>query len=72
MANDFTSSTPTRSTPTQRRIDPVWFPIGGVLLILVVAALFAVLASGRARHHYDQNSVPAKEAPSRPGATLPD
>ena len=61
------------ATPNEahgRSISGAWYKIGAILLLVVLAVLFVVLASSRAWHEWYQSAPPAGSVPGEPGPII--
>ena len=51
--------------------NPVWLRLGAVLLILILGALYFVLASARSRHGWLERQPPLGNPPANPAPVVP-
>jgi len=58
------------NTTPKPSISPVWYGIGAVLFLVVLAVLFFTLASATLRHRLSDEPPPAGSVPSEPGPAV--
>lgn len=64
-------NTSPNATSSGGRLFPVWFKIGAVLFIAVLAMLFFFFATASLRRERYHQVVPAGAAPAEPGPVVP-
>lgn len=65
-----TTSNTTPKTSPSRSPSPVWYKLGGILLLFVLIVLFYVFASSRSRHELNDKALPAGSVPGQPGPEI--
>jgi hypothetical protein len=59
------------NTTPKRPLSPVWYKVGAVLFVMVVAVLFLMFASARMRHRLFDEVPPGGAVPGERSPALP-